>query len=389
MIPEMSQSLSPHLDVLRCPITHQRLRLLDSREIICLQENPGAVVNYSLGRGAFDQEGVSYSLVTADGQYAYPVVKGVLILLKNWALRLNAAPSEFNLSLEKAEVQSFYDQLGWHQSSEGIYADAQKYEDLRPVSRSYIQRCHLRVRHYLSPTGKYFLDAASGPIQYPEYLTYSENYDTRICVDLSLRALVEAKKRLGGKGLYLLADITQLPLASNSIDGAVSLHTIYHVPQSEQLNAFREIYRVLRTGASAAVVYSWGGDALLMKLAQPCATVRGKVGAIARNLKRLAKGVFSSVTKHKPAVSQTVEPCENVQPRLYFHALRRPELLRQLGELRPEIVVWRSVSVAFLTKYIHGQRWGEELLDMIFRLESKFPKFAGKFGQYPMFILRK
>jgi len=85
----------------------------------------------------------------------------------------------------KQNVREFYDQVGWQQVSEGVYQNA-RYEDLRPVSREYIHQCHLRVNRYLQSDGKYLLDAGSGPIQYPEYLTYSDGYQYRVCADISI-----------------------------------------------------------------------------------------------------------------------------------------------------------------------------------------------------------
>jgi len=79
----------------------------------------------------------------------------------------------------KQQVQAFYDQVGWQQVSEGTYQNA-TYEDLRPVAREYVHRCHLRVGRHLAPRGKLLLDAGSGPIQYPEYLTYSRGYQQRV-----------------------------------------------------------------------------------------------------------------------------------------------------------------------------------------------------------------
>ena len=51
----------------------------------------------------------------------------------------------------------------------------------------------------------------SGPIQYPEYLTYSEGYQYRLCLDISIVALIEARKRIGEKGLFVVADVSNLP----------------------------------------------------------------------------------------------------------------------------------------------------------------------------------
>ena len=69
----------------------------------------------------------------------------------------------------KQNVREFYDQVGWQQVSEGVYQNA-RYEDLRPVSREYIHKCHMRVKNHLPDHGRFLLDAGSGPIQYPEYL---------------------------------------------------------------------------------------------------------------------------------------------------------------------------------------------------------------------------
>ena len=96
----------------------------------------------------------------------------------------------------KQQVREFYDQIGWSQVSGGLYQNA-RYEDLRPVSREYIHKCHLRVNRYLAAQGDLFLDAGSGPVQWPEYLTYSAGYRYRVCADISITALKEARTRLG------------------------------------------------------------------------------------------------------------------------------------------------------------------------------------------------
>ena len=87
----------------------------------------------------------------------------------------------------KQQVREFYDQIGWSQVSGGLYQNA-RYEDLRPVSREYIHKCHLRVNRHLAPQGDLFLDAGSGPVQWPEYLTYSDGYLFRVCADVSITA---------------------------------------------------------------------------------------------------------------------------------------------------------------------------------------------------------
>src|SRR3990172_9323034 len=156
----------------------------------------------------------------------------------------------------KRQVREFYNQVGWQEISEGLYQNA-RYEDLRPVSQEYIHRCHMRVMRYLAPAGRFLLDAGSGPIQYPEYLEYSRGYQQRVCADISHTALKEAQKRLGEKGLYVVADVTRLPFAADRFDGLVSLHTSHHLPVSEHLDAYLDLYRVLAPDRTAVVVNGW------------------------------------------------------------------------------------------------------------------------------------
>ena len=54
----------------------------------------------------------------------------------------------------KQQVRDFYDRIGWSQQSDGLYQNA-RYEDLRPVSRDYIHKCHLRVQRHLAPRGRF------------------------------------------------------------------------------------------------------------------------------------------------------------------------------------------------------------------------------------------
>ena len=165
----------------------------------------------------------------------------------------------------KKNVREFYDRVGWQMVNEALYQNAQ-YEDLRSVSREYIHRCHLRVNRHLAPEGGYLLDAGSGPVQYPEYLTYSEGYRARVCMDISIVALKEARKRLGDRGLYVVADIAHLPFKDAAFDGIVSLHTIHHVPLEDKIPAYEALYRTLKPGRTMVVVNGWTNAPLMARL---------------------------------------------------------------------------------------------------------------------------
>lgn len=283
----------------------------------------------------------------------------------------------------RKNVRQFYDQVGWQQGDEDCYQNT-RYEDLRPVSREYIHRCHLRVNRFLTPKGRYFLDAGSGPVQYPEYLTYSVGYLYRVCIDLSLVALREARKRLMEKGLYVVADVSHLPFQHCSFDGMVSLHTLHHLPLEEQKNAYLEIMRTLSDG-NTAVIVNGSTSSALMRASQWLVIFMEFFGKVIVKM----KGSAIKQTVHKS--SPVVEKKGPEQPKgTYIQKMDAEWLRRELGqEMNIEIRVWRSVSVRFLRAVIHQMLGGRLLLRLLYWLEERFPDFFGEKGQYPLLILKK
>jgi ubiquinone/menaquinone biosynthesis C-methylase UbiE/uncharacterized protein YbaR (Trm112 family) len=361
-------------EILRCPLTNGPLQKLTGDQLDALNERiergelkhaDGSPVAQALERG----------FVSSDGAYLYGQREGIALLLPALAMPLTpqAAKQAGNLRAEKRAVQQFYDEIGWSAAADtNVSVDADNWEDLRPVSREYVERCHQRVQRHLNPTGRYLLDVASGPVQYPEYVAYSQGYTARICVDISFAALRQARQKLGEHGIYILGDITNLPLADGAVDGAVSLHTIYHTPADEQATAFREIHRVLAPGATAAIVYCW--RSLLVKLAMLPAKLVQTPGKLIRKLMR-EKGA--------------AETGERSRSRIYYHAHSRAWFAKNLGELPSDIHVWRSIDVPLLKAYVHRWTFGKPLLRLVYRAEEWFPRLLGRLGAYPLIVLRK
>ena len=282
----------------------------------------------------------------------------------------------------KQNVREFYDQVGWQQVSEGVYQNA-RYEDLRPVSREYIHKCHMRVKNHLPDHGRFMLDAGSGPIQYPEYVNYSDGYDYRVCADISIQALTEARKRVGEHGLMVVADVANLPFSSEAFDGIVSLHTIHHLPLSEHPQAYNDLYRVLKLEGSAVVVNGWHKPPLgvaLDRLGKFTLRVRGFINRrILFRKSQVSEGnLAQSAQKTDDAKSTFVEKND------------ADWLKRTVGGQMPlQILVWRSVSVKVLRTFIHDGWGGRGILRFLFWLEESFPRWFGENGQYPLVIIRK
>ena len=293
--------------------------------------------------------------------------------------------SSVNDAQVKQQVRQFYDQIGWKTVGEGVYQNAQ-YEDLRPVSREYIHLCHLRVGRHLAEQGRLFLDAGSGPIQYPEYLEYSRGYQARVCSDISMVALQEARQRIGdrgkgGHGLFVVADIAYLPFRADIFDGLISLHTIHHLPMDEHLTAYLELERVLISQRTGVIVNGWDSSLVNRIFVAPLKWVK-------RTRKRLRRFQTRFTTQQTQVKSMGLA---KPQPKGTFVSKNNAQWLqREIGERMPiKILVWRSVSVRFLKAYVHAKLGGKYFLRLLYWLEERHAGFFGRYGQYPLILIQK
>lgn len=279
----------------------------------------------------------------------------------------------------REEVRRFYDSVGWQRVGPGVFQNA-RYEDLRPVSQEYIQRCRRRVLRHLPPKGRYLLDAGSGPIQYPEYLEYSAGYRFRVCLDLSARALHEARERMGDRGLYVVGDIAHLPFAAGFADGVVSLHTIHHLPETEQRQAFDDLTRALKPGGSAVVVYGWGPSAPIDAWTRVPVRLAMALVRAYRRARGLATGLGSRRTRRDPGDPSGTHTFKHGYRWLKDNTRHLPGV---------DVRTWRSVSTNFLRALVHERLLGRWWLRLLYSVEERAPHIFGRIGQYPLIVIRK
>ena len=272
----------------------------------------------------------------------------------------------------KQDIRAFYDKVGWSQVGEGRYQNA-TYEDLRLVAQEYTHRTHLRVNQYIAESGKYLLDSGSGPVQYLEYLTYSEGYDYRVCVDISSTALKEARQRLGEHGLYVIADIAKLPFKEDVFDGIVSLHSIHHLHVGEHPAAYNELYRTLAPERTAVVVNGWGRAWFFRTIHTPW-----RMRSVARRLWKQIRSGQKMKKKSGPLEITFVDKYD------------ANWLKKNIGtEIPLKIYVWRSVTSITTRLYAHSWLGGRWTLRFLFKLEERFPTWLGEHGAYPLIVLEK
>lgn len=284
-------------------------------------------------------------------------------------------------------VRDFYDKIGWQIDESGMYQNA-SYEDLRPVSAEYIHRCHMRVKRHLPAQGAYLLDAGSGPVQYSEYVTYSEKFQRRICFDLSIVALREARKKLGEKGFYVVGDVSSLPFRKNAFDGIVSLHTIHHLPLDAKVPTYVGLYQCLKPGGVMATVDGWGYSPL-MSLMNRYISFRHS-----QNEKKLHTNKPLSWVDGNSGVETSARNSNQNQNQVKAGTFVEKSDAKWFktainGRLPFKIRVWRSVSTRFLRSMIHPEHHGRFWLKCIYCLEEIFPRFLGENGSYPLITFRK
>jgi ubiquinone/menaquinone biosynthesis C-methylase UbiE len=357
------------ISILKCPITGKDLRLLEEAELRTLNEKINRKEIWQADGKAMEQQ-ISKGLITTDGQYIFPIIRDIVLLLKDLAVVDSKEKLiQDTINADKQLVKNFYDQKGWFTDEAGNYEDAVIYEDLRDVSREYLKNCHDRVSRFLNPSGTYMLDAASGALQFPDYLQYSANYKYRVCVDFSFQALSEAKRKLGDKGICVLCDMTNMPFRDGVMDGFVSLNTVYHIPKDEQVTAIRELYRVLAPNGKGVVVYDWFKHSPWMNFWM--LPFRGFVFIKNRVMDGIGR-LFGT---------------KGAERRLYFYA-HHPEYFRK--NLPPyQLKVWRSLSVHFMRYYIHSWLFGKQILKWVYNKEERNPEECGLKGEYPMLVFEK
>jgi ubiquinone/menaquinone biosynthesis C-methylase UbiE/uncharacterized protein YbaR (Trm112 family) len=357
-------------ELIICPITKSEMKLISSHELNKInQKIANEELTFLSGKKIETQlTGVYVSTVMG---LMFPVVDEIIYLLPKYLL-VNKNDTDIwkllnDFTFENNMLENYYEEFGWKKTNENTFNDANTFEDLRDISKEYISKCHERVGKLLNPSGKYLMDAASGPIQFDDYLQYSVHYQYRVCIDISVRALTAAKERIGDKGIFIIGDLANLPIKSNIIDSAVSLNTIYHVPKEKQIDCFKEIYRVLAPKSAGIVVYEWGRHSHLMNL-------------LVLPLK--VKAHIVKFLNHNYIINQK-------EPEIYFHAHNRAFFTAENLGFNFKTLVWRSVSVPFMKTYIHSFLLGKKILNGIFRLENRFPNFLGNYGEYPMFYFKK
>lgn len=285
----------------------------------------------------------------------YRVVDGIVELL----------PDD-NDPTTPSETINFYDAFGWEQDGDGTFKETIVHNGSNHAQLEHTSHCITRLAKYFDKGGDYIVDVGSGPIAHPELLSYGRNFEKRICIDLSITGLRKAKQKLGDRGIYIRGDVTKLPLMNGSVDAVTCNHLIYQLPAQLQMRAFLELWRILKPGGVAVIVYRWqysGIESRLEKLAS----------RFARNKQTL----LSENQREQIPTPGTDEP----QSRKWFEEQHWP--------FEYSYDCYRLVDNEFMGRYVSDDWRGRLFLNTLLSMQYFLPSQCGRYGVFPAIIVRK
>ena len=338
-------------EILRCPITHQPLVFVATNDIPEQLLPPG-----------LKKSDISAGYLNSSKTYFYPIIEGIACLLP-------AEQSKLHDNVKM--VQAFYENYGWKRDEGGRFHDSSLFIEKRKGIEEYNKVCTNRIKPFLKPQGKYLLDVASGPVFQAENQALSNHFETRICMDISLRALAEARQNLGDeKAVFIQADISNLPLQDAVCDNVMSIHTLYHVPKDLQEKAITELHRVCQANENVIILYNWAWHSWLMNvLLLPVRVIKA--------IKRIFRYI-------------TVKPSERwLSGGLYFYP-HSPSWFKNIAnkhQLKISFHVLTAIHQDFVKYYIHDKWGGARVLRFIQHAEEKYPRYLGRHGAFAILVI--
>ena len=348
-----------HLEILQCPVTGEDLFSANADQFDEIKSVNTPEYHFSEG------------LVNKSRSYFFPIVNNILFLLPSHAIPLTGKLAHQDISFDRQRIFNYFRDLGYIEyDGLEIYEDAKQFVDFRPFLQEYTRKGFRSIRKYLPSSGKYFVDVASGPVAFKEYVDLAEGYACRVCIDLSATALTHAKHNLDAAGqsyLLICGDMLHLPLKTNIADAVICQHALFHVPKNLQHDALKQLVRVAKADTPVAVVYDWFYHSWLMNvMLGPIQLYR-----IIRHM--TGKWYARTFRKNK----------------LYFYAhsprwFRKNNPGKEIG-----FYCWRSVNIYFSRIYFHNNRFGRWMLKQINKLEEKYSKLMGRIGEYGIILIHK
>ncbi len=267
-----------------------------------------------------------------------------------------------------ANLKEFYDTHGWKKDKNSRrYHDQLLHTDIDETSQKYMLRNEDRYKVNFENGGQCFLDAGCGaaPRQ-----NFSRNFEKHVCVDISITGLAEAGKKLGDKGIYLIADLADLPFKDETFDGVLASHCLYHVHNDLQPVVLKELYRVTKSNKNLVVFYSSNYNLLSL---------------IRMTVKMLLK-FFLLFYRLRQRIIKIRQRKKATPPPLYYYTHNPFKLAKEFNSV--EITCLRILTMQE-TKILKKLRLLKLTLPVFAYFERTFPRLMSYIGRYVVINVKK
>lgn len=155
----------------------------------------------------------------------------------------------------------------------------------------------------------------------------------------------------------------KLPLASGSVDAVTCNHLIYQLPVDLQRPAILELWRVLKPGGVAVIVYRWRHSGLSFRLEKLASKFGiGEEGS--------SQGI--QVPERDP---------DEPQPRHWFEEQDWP--------FDYAYDCYRLIDNEFMRRYVSDDWRGRLFLNGLLSMQRCLPSQCGRYGLFPAIIIHK
>tara|TARA_A100001011_G_scaffold142431_1_gene150431 strand:- start:805 stop:1605 length:801 start_codon:yes stop_codon:yes gene_type:complete len=158
-------------------------------------------------------------------------------------------------------LKEFYNSRGWHKKNNDThYQDSVLWEDNREAAKEYVSKCRLRLAHKINKNDNYSnyslsLDVGCGPIQYEEYNQYYNRFDENHFLDISQKALDEAKNNARPNSKFICQSAVKFD-EKNKYDLILCNHALYHMDRFDQKKVIQNMISGLKSKSKLYITYT-------------------------------------------------------------------------------------------------------------------------------------
>ena len=251
------------------------------------------------------------------------------------------------MSETEHKLSNFYNSKGWSQK-DNRYFDSILWEDNRDCAKEYVSNCRLRLKDFILKDTNVCIDVGCGPIQYKEYLEYYKYSNKNHFLDLSKKAIEEAKNKTKKNSIFFCDSVLNFK-KDNYYDLIIFNHSLYHINKKYQKKAVLNLIKSLKINGKFLITYT-------------------------------NKYSFWNLIFFIPQMFFDLIKNNNRKIYHYSFNIKWWDQFNKYASIKKYPL--RSISSRESKLIIPNNIIGKKIFSWLFKMEEKYPKFFTKFGTY-------